>query len=210
MVHTLLKFQTKPRLESFQKEGLLYLNTREYFRELEKGNESRKEIGIGDQYEQTYKIENIQPAIIEFEYEDGSIEVTKSKSLHIITYDLLTSGHVFCMTGLSDNKTIEMLDKKLFSFGEYCCIIENPVEFLKRVQKLMETNGIEFEASLVEYCLMSEGNRKMTAFIKPNYLSFQSEFRIFTKTKEKEPIILKIGDISDISYIVETKKLNCF
>ena len=100
MIHTLFKFQTKERVQSLQKEGLLYLNTRTYFRDLEKDTRLRKEVGIGDKYEQTYKVENIQPGRIEIEYEDGSTEVIESENTHIITYDLETFGNIYCMTGL--------------------------------------------------------------------------------------------------------------
>ena len=99
-------------------------------------------------------------------------------------------------------------------------IITNPEEFFKRLIKKAKDDGIELHHGCVNYydeeddlqrlySLLSNGTKNV-AFHKRKQYAYQQEYRFVSPNPEKlDHIELKIGDISVISYSIETKKLLC-
>jgi hypothetical protein len=84
---------------------------------------------------------------------------------------------------------------------------------LTRLQEALQMRGQWFHGQLVEYYddLTFHGNfePKEAPFRKQRRFEYQQEFRvcIHTDTKGDDPLILQIGDLSDIAVRLDTKNL---
>ncbi|HQM85690.1 MAG TPA: hypothetical protein PLD55_13515 [bacterium] len=209
-VMLLLKIGQKEHIEAFQKEGLIYMNTFEYFREYEESSaECRKDVFEGCS-------ELFQPNM-------GTLEINGKEIKDIsgpmkITYDNSEKNNVFCMYAakydknakysLEDLNNIIKMNPQNYEFGNYCLILQNADEFLRRLHKSCNEKCLNFKHRLVEYVDTNKHHGEYGFFRKPLEYSYQSEFRIVIENHTGEPYKLFIGDISDISIILETTKYN--
>lgn len=208
-----VKFQKSCIIKKTQ-QGSIYMNSLQQFRKLYKdsGDET-----IGDPYEGKLYIYNADCFIPDKGYNE-----------HLSNYALQTKNEndfVYCLFNINIDKY------NFFQFGneikdklpkEYdkALIITNPEEFFKRLIKKAKDDGIELHHGCVNYydeeddlqrlySLLSNGTKNV-AFHKRKQYAYQQEYRFVSPNPEKlDHIELKIGDISGISYAIETKKLLC-
>ena len=87
-------------------------------------------------------------------------------------------------------------------------------EFIDRIVKHVKTTEYTLKAGLVEYYDRDSfnGNFRLdeAPFRKSNFFSYQKEYRISvdTNTNGDNPLILEIGDISDISGKMDSSSIN--
>lgn len=214
-IYMLLKFGKKKHLEMLQ-QGKMFFGTRKFYNEIaEKGNEN-----IGDMYEGVFPNKNCDIQLIDNE---------SKKLLARIAGTLIQSDEsvdripFFSCTYISDenideNKKIIYDDafKECFmgeEGWEYVLAINGQI-LLERIRMTLE--GINVVAKQMKYSdyeyLAIERNEEIENNIKNVLLwkdikySFQKEFRIILENKEFGEFtngIIEIGDISDISYLVE-------
>ena len=138
-------------------------------------------------------------------------------------YPAIDNLHVFCMTGLRSGEdaedpweTIEQIKRQveesrstLDGFGKHAVILLDSEEFLRRVAKATEREGIRqwccgpvqyYDAYPVSVTIQSSPTFK-PVFLKRRRYALEREFRLAfnTHTEGDDPLCLDIGDISDIS-----------
>ena len=105
------------------------------------------------------------------------------------------------------------------SFGNTALLILDKDEFLSRIRKAAQKAGYELYEGFVRYYDETQDSLNLImslltgmqniAFWKRKKYYYQQEFRLLVHAQncEKEHIELNIGDIRDISKVLETSKL---
>ena len=202
----LIKFGAKKHMLDLFENGNLYLNTLDYFKNLEeKGNRADKlETAIAnkvfkekDNYTLTIKLKEE----IKFKIVDANL--TQYQEFQ---------GNLFCLYSiklddiLNNNYKIDarVLEDENYS---YSVLITNVSEFLSRVAKELEKREINFSWKLIKYYNPNKDNKNLTVFNKSNEFDFQKEFRIVVKNLKKKELILNIGNLKDIATLNRTEIL---
>ncbi len=208
--HSLIKFQTKERIEQIQR-GHLYLKSCKWYRDYELQN---GDCVIGDAFEAMLHAHEAELIITDtdqrFVIKDGLINTACS------------NGYTFCMFSI-DSKRLDSFQfspeqkQEFKNFGDTALLILNSNEFLHRVNKAIIEHGFlmncgfisYFDESIdtVEYIINVSTNLRNIAFWKRKKYSYQQEFRILIYSDTmltEDHIEIDIGDISDISVILDT------
>lgn len=207
----LIKFQSEDRIKCFR-EGHLYAKTLGYYRKLE---EETGDEEIGDGYEAMI---HVNEAIIRIP-ETGEEQVLNDELIKTSHSD----DHVFCMFGIYPQlETFAFSEKqkeKMLSFGDTALIILDSDEFINRVIKTAERNGLKAYFNGVKYYDPSYDSANMivdlmkgmwnVAFWKRKSYTYQQEARfVFVSDKPGEDhVILDIGDITDITEVVPARQV---
>jgi hypothetical protein len=99
------------------------------------------------------------------------------------------------------------VDERNTRFGDTGLLISDPKEFLTRIIKSVR-GKFQFEYKPVYYYPDNHDFNNLTAFNKPEYFSYQREFRLLLNFQSTEPLIIRIGSLEDISVKIESVKLN--
>lgn len=105
------------------------------------------------------------------------------------------------------------MDDKVLNLGGYAVVIVDAPEFKKRILKMANECKISIKDCLVDYVDFKNQSKVIDVnnrgFVKDVFYSFQNEYRfVFYEPSQEETKIFKIDDISDISFIIEAKKIN--
>ncbi|NCU18523.1 hypothetical protein [Pallidibacillus pasinlerensis] len=224
-----IKFAREEKyLEDLQK-GNLYMNNGRYFIEREKQDGEK---GIGDKYEMSAVINNVNLKFYNSETNEFLFEGEAERIA--FNYNHVLTKPIFCITHISAdslkiikehensvdcqfNFSSEDIEQIVKEFGEYALLI-NPRAFQERVENTLKDMGITYLAGKIVYEDFNinsskrleeyQKNHPAIFFKKDKSFEHQKEYRIvLTGIDSNEPYILKIGDISDISYLMLTKDL---
>ena len=183
----ILRFMPQKRVDSFLS-GELYLNTLEYFAELE-GDSVRSDNHEGALY--AWQLTQIEMAD-----DNGNflnipfINPVSSRTLQASGVNLLS------MYAVTETRGFRV-DERNFGFGDSVVVILNPVEFFARVQRAAKKLVRKFGWKLTEYVDRSyEG--PIGIFRKLSDLKYQQEMRLAVSGGDNKPLKLSIGDIRDI------------
>lgn len=207
----LIKFQSKERIEGFQK-GLVYANRLSYYRELEQTTGDNE---IGDAYEAML---HINEAYIQIPDTGETV-----KAIDKLISTAHSNDYIFCMFGVYpkvDGFAFSKEQKqKLLSFGNTALIIKDSAEFIKRVKEAAQEQGYKCKFEAVQYCDSSYDNVNQLisitrdladiAFWKRAFYKYQQEvrFSFFDGDMSRDHLEIEIGDISDISEILPSAKV---
>lgn len=112
--------------------------------------------------------------------------------------------HLYCLYAIPNIMNHDFkINSKMLKFGKSALIITKPLEFLERISRELNSS---FDMDYVNYydkAKMKDGQYNI--FQKPDIFEYQNEFRIATNLFEGSSVF--IGDISDISILVESKAL---
>lgn len=208
----LIKFTSLKFAESFR-EGTIYMNTMDYFRRIEGDKDTR-----GDFLEGTHsiiskeKLEDIAPRL--GMYFSENIKNAMVGGVSLISEEL-KYYNIFSMYKLNcDFATgyIEPIDSRINNFGDTFVLITDFKEFKRRIVmelKKGKYNTLGFAGEEVKYYRPDDNSQNLGPFRKINSYSWQNEYRLIAEPLEYKlkPLILNIGDLSDITIIGSTKKL---
>ncbi len=198
--------------------GKIYLNPLEYYRGIEKvisGNfddTENKNIAINDYLEGS--VASVNPKDLERFGLDWDDEIKNALvgNVHLLSDDF-KHLKVFClytfifdiekMIAIKPSQRINLFENK------YAVIINDTEEFIKRIVNCLKNNNgygkiMAFKGEFVRYYENDEKTKLLSVFNKTNDFEWEHEFRFIfpEKALNLEPIILQIGDISDITTVV--------
>ncbi|MEJ8802618.1 hypothetical protein [Pontibacter sp. H249] len=199
-VCSLIKFGERAHMESFYKQGIMFMNNLSAFRKIEDG-ELR-----GDKHEALYEQKEISN--IRISLGDSMIGIA-DRGFFNLWHDN-PKGNIFSMYALETSENLEdiMIDNSCKKFGDTCVFILDIIEFINRVDKAAKRNGYDLIYSPVEYIDLKKFHGKWSVFKKPIQYSYQSEFRFLIRREEPEPLLLNIGSLEDIAAIAESSKID--
>ncbi|WP_146762368.1 hypothetical protein [Paenibacillus contaminans] len=205
------------------------MNNGNFFKELEKKTGIP---GVGDKYELAQIFNQVSLRFTNPETDETFlVDDAQMVSFNINAHMLMP---IFCITQVDstslsivkeNDDSVECklnfgdqdIEQIIKDFGEHALLI-NPGEFTKRVDKAVEKQGIQTYKGKVNYedysvnskeRLIAQHNHDPNFFFyKRNEFAHQREYRIVLANKKSDvPYVLDIGDMSDISYLIETRKL---
>jgi hypothetical protein len=202
-----LKFGRKEHIEAFQKKGQIYMNSLSYFRQLPEENL------IGDKYEGIRYLKPLRDTIFTTQNLKKNLSF-KSRGIFYAHPTDKIEGNIFCLYG-GHEALLEknFIDKKnygelnvgdAFSETEYLALINNPREFIKRLEIYFTSAGLEFDYRPVQYIDFDNYEGNLNQFSKRKRYENQNEFRIFVRGDIDRSLYFDIGDLSDICHIALT------
>ena len=207
----LLKFGKKEHMEAFYNEGLLYMNTFDYFINLEDNGDGR-----ADKYEATtlyYAGDGVDD--IKLTLGSGDDKITLSReggtlSIAMIT-DQPTYSHLYSMTAIDTKWALEndlLLDERNFADGkDYVVIIHDCNKFIERLTNKLNENKGNSKLSFIEYIDEHNYSGQMGCFRKFDKFSYQNEWRCAVlQNGIKEPITITLGSLADIAFTPRNKR----
>lgn len=208
----LIKIKSTEIIKDLQKNGTIYMNKLGYYRDFEKkyGNTV-----IGDSDEGKIHVHSANITITE----TGETHQLNDTAIDCSVNDCFAYCMFFINPNNGDFLFSEQQKQELLSFGESALIVWNQPEFIKRIVNCARDLNLELFHKSVRYyssnidcanlwiSLMDEIHN--IAFWKRDLYNYQQEYRFLIKSDEikKDHYILNIGDISDISEIIDTEKL---
>ena len=202
--------------------GKIFANTLATFKRLEGSDDS----GRADRHEGT--IAWLQPG--QGRLEINGMDITDDLAGPMqLQKNWLNHLHIFCLHAVHSgslnmanvsNENIEELRQQFLipdecrALGERSVVVDNVPEFIKRMETAAQVNSCKMARGLVSYYLPDSfhGNFRdvESIFRKQDQHRYQKEFRfvIDTGLASDTPLILEIGDISDITRRFEFAELN--
>lgn len=201
-VLALFKFGYRDHIDLFVREGHIYMNSLNYFKNLE-GDMLR-----ADKHECASYSEQADGAKLSMKENGKWLEIGTISGPIVSSDDSDLITNVFCMYALRGSASKSLVDERNLNFGDTYAILTDGDEFLRRVHAAAEKENIVLKQDLVEYVDKATYNGPMGFFRKFSTFAYQSEFRFAVVTGSDAPFSLKIGDISDISMTGPLAELN--
>lgn len=225
-----MKVAPLERLQQMQS-GLLYMNSIDYFSSL-KGEEGTKV--RSDELESIYAqfqtgvVHNNRRVEITLSHPSiGDFNLPKGTAVSM-GVPSPQNTFIFCMTCICEDSHGNIrhlignkyhVDRRMKKFGSHTLIINQPAKFferysdaINRIDGYFVNSYMDGGCGVVDYKNLSKHKGKIGLFIKDKKYDWQREYRFVLGAKESllntsGALELDIGDISDISSIVETKRL---
>ncbi len=195
----LLKFGQREHLQAFRETGLLYMNSQRYFAERGLASDAVR----ADRFEGSDRI--IQPWDIKrmtFSQKDGPpLEILPPQFVGpvLISFGGDHAWNIFCMFALTYPFPSTLIDERNFAFGDSFIMVLNTQAFIDRTRKAAVAAGFGWKCGPVEYLDYEKHSGETGPFRKPQEFAFQKEFRIAVRPGSRDPILLKVGDLTDIT-----------
>ena len=209
-VRMFIRWGSLNRLEPFVKEGLLFMNTLEYFRGIESDDPAQRgdvDEGLTARYDPSRVVLEMSGQAV-----DGlnaPIDLRMNNQKHT---------NIFCLTAITDQDIIDAggkfrLSEKFREFGDAAAVISgvNITAFKKRLKEHCEKNreiiipnGSSVIARHIEYLDPATHHGEVGVFRKFNEYSWQQEWRVAinqSKAPSKPYDGVRLGDLSDIAKI---------
>ena len=198
------KIGKEEHLKQLQKEGVVYCNTLKYFTEIEDGKVR------GDKHENAFEFDTYDNP--EFLIKLADKPDSEFKKLNVTWAQMVKSnpnpfGNLYClycvdMTDAIDEGEISV-DEKNGDFGTHALIFLNTDKFEEILFAELSLKKLNFHYGHVEYIDLKKHKGRKTLFQKDISYSYQNEFRIFIDNPTLEPLILKLGDLTEITTICD-------
>ncbi len=198
----LIKIGAEENIDRLQQKGLIFSKTIKYFRDNEiEQFKLRKDEREGAQ--KSLRINDLSTSI-----RGKELPLIFLKPRLNIFDPNLDLCHIYCLymasPKLADGEPF--IDNRNIAFGDFSLIITDPFAFIQRIE-----DSIRDKYSLmynpVTYYSDNEDYNNLTVFDKPEYFSYQREFRLFFDYKNANDLQFEIGSIEDISLKIESKQL---
>ncbi len=175
------------------------MNTLPYFREIE-------DIGLrGDPFDSVDEIQRGTKGHIVIADTEKKIQVTNFELR--IGPDEPEKMNLYCMYALRAKRESYPIHEKNFEFGSHALIIYNAQVFMDKIRVVLKKKNTKGVSNLVEY-LGDNHTGDVGPFKKLKRFAFQSEWRLVCNNGNGNPRKLIIGQINDISHIVEAQNIN--
>jgi hypothetical protein len=191
----LLKLGQQMHMEQFRK-GLLYMNPLKYFRNLE------SDPARADRYEGATHIFQPKDVIITLSAPGFGDIVIDSKDLAAATTMSRNSElccNLYCLHAITAPVNGTLFPSEHEWFGDSMVLVLNTQEFLNRVVAAAKTRSLSGKCKLVEYFDDEAYTGKLDRFRKSKRFAHQREYRIAIDSPGDDPLVLDIGDITDIT-----------
>lgn len=200
--YVFVKFGEPEHMNRFVEDGEMYMNSFNFFREVE-GDENRH-----DRHEGVDQVHQALSGILKVkdpctgEYREVA---TITKATLLETPAAIDIMNMFCMYGVeaseSEKTSLAKLDARVYDgFGGSMVIITDPSKFIERVKESAESRGLLVKFGKVHYVDFSIYHGKAGPFVKSDTYSYQNELRFVAYGGEpRMPLKLMLGDLSDIT-----------
>lgn len=200
----LLKFGTKEHLEALYEEGLLYLNTFAYFKELDYSGDGRADIYEGvTEYYSGEGFDKLNLTIF-FEGEGHTLSRANGTLGVSFTDRPPEFSHLYSMTSIDINWALEhntLIDERNFAKNkDYVVIVYDTVKFLDKLTNYLVINEYTSRRDFIEYIDENSYSGEIGCFRKFSSYSYQNEWRLTLKCHNiLNPIKITLGSLEGIA-----------
>ena len=207
--NVMVKMQRYEYMRRFLLYGEMYMNTLKTFAKMDECD------GIGDKFENSISYMNYKPIHAIFKLSNGNELKLHPTLIKIREFVDTNIGNIYSMALVDCNfqridnqlKFSILNPERINSIGndyDSIVVISNPTEFISRCEKTIQSMGYKLYYDSVEYFSDKEFNKKIeiTPFMKRDKYKSQNEFRLFVDFNSNEPQMIKIGNISDIAFLI--------
>jgi hypothetical protein len=211
----LLKFsKSLEHLTALRDHGLVYMNTLEYFRQLEEKHGSEDDDQIGDKFEGSSRI--WQPEQTELTFDFIGFQRLKVKAPDLAGVVTLhphnfSAFNVFCTTSVELSAiagNIQISEEKC-KLGKWVLLL-NPKPFSDRLEAATKAANYRLHSNFVDYRDYAVHSGPTGPFLKSNKFKHQDEFRFIVDRDIMtcEPFKLVVGSLKGHSQILPTEQVN--
>lgn len=199
---TMCKIGEHQHVVQLQRNGIVFMNTLKYFWEIEDG-------GLrGDKLDGVNHMANGLHA--EVRTPDGKLIPADITSWTLQARPAEPEKiNLFCMYAIHSEIDAPSIDPRATKFGESSLVMTQPNEFMSRLAAAARELGRSFDANLVNY-VPNHYVGDVGLFSKTDHFAYQSEWRFAMFHGSGNPITLELGDLSDISMLIESRELPDF
>lgn len=205
-IQRMIKFGRADHLAALLNHGEVYLNTVGWFRQADGNTERYDSLECASEIHQVtwIKLQDEEGNVFEFSRPEDSQHTPKHgrlRSAHVLTHSEEIKGNIFSCTGIEvgEGSKFKKLDPRFGQFGDAAILIENPNQFLNRMELALSSLGLEYLLSPVTYYNPNRFVGPLGPFMKKNLHSYQHEVRIWVKSDVDKPIKLHVGSLRDIA-----------
>ncbi|MGK0271951.1 MAG: hypothetical protein ACI88H_002617 [Cocleimonas sp.] len=211
----LIKFMDEQYVDSFLKEGLLFMNNIDFFKRYEDSVVALR-CDVHEGLAATYKHDEVTITLGDHKIEGAVGKVD-------LRYHHEGDTNIYSMTKISDGKILDagdvglLLSEKFSSFGNRAVLIggSNIVEFERRLQEAVANDENIYTpredgavAKQISYLNREQHHGRMDVFDKFEDYAWQHEWRIaFKQSNSSGAYPLKIGSLEDIALVFVTDSL---
>jgi hypothetical protein len=199
----LIKFGSHSNMEDLYQNGIVFMNTVEYFRHFK--DEKIK----GDELEGlSYILRNTHAEI--FHQETRILYGDKANFFFRNEEDI---GNVYCLTALWQENLSALInnefevDLNLAKMGNSFVLIHYPKLFMAKLFNELNKLDLEFKVHAVKYLDVNTTEGEYGVFAKPLEYAYQMEVRVFVKTEGIKPLPISIGSLHEIATIHPIEEL---
>jgi hypothetical protein len=166
---------------------------------------------VGDQNEGAEWIDNSEVKSIRAEYPGNkiynftAIPNSISKITQYNYYFLSFSLYTVYKSAFNESGIFKVDSKIKNSKYDTAIVIEDPFEFLKRIEEKLKLEKINYEMDSVNYKNLNIGKIDLTPFDKKTEHSHQNEFRIIIKNLNNSTRTINIGSIEKLCKVVASE-----
>lgn len=209
----LIKFMDEEYVDKFINEGLLYMNTADYFKKYESKDPALR----GDIHEGL--TESLLPEEIIMTV-NGRVITQATQKIDMCPLDL-DQVNIYCMAIINHEEIVAAgengltLSKDFEKFGNKAVVIFNRdiIRFINLIKNAIEANSSlcatdeeNILANTVSYVSRQEHHSKLNIFNKFKEYEWQREWRVAVKNVHKSGVLeLKIGNLSGMAQVLDTK-----
>lgn len=196
----LVKILQEKYLEDFL-DGKIFLNTIEYFKQLESDEHLRSDLhegmesvtkfeSISIQHPETQEWLEIKGAISPMFFNTQRFDYWKLLCLHMVT-----------------NKQTYVYSNKNDLFGDVAVFIADLPAFIDRLKQAANALDVTLHHAPVEYVSKDKHDGEMGPFRKFDTYQHQSEFRFLFEHNDSKSMTLNVGDIRDICFVARVSEI---
>lgn len=205
-----IKFGSEKNIKSLYENGLVYLNTFEYFQNIEDN-------GVrGDKFEGTINIKNYK------NIEKLKLEITDTKTgdkmdikpskLQLRHFDPYPKGNLYSLYCIKQSDFLNTdeftIDSKVKAFGSHALFIKSTKKFIDKLTAEIKKLNMPYMAKQVEYYDDENTNGQISLFEKVQGYKYQSEYRVVVQNNNQKPLKISIGSLKEYSEMFALNSLD--
>ena len=211
-VELIIKLGSHEHMTSLFEDGVIYMNTLEFYRILEADDERR------DVNEGAERVRNMLGGVIQRKNPETGESEEIAQLTHTRIRELnsnLQNLNAYCVYYLKLEIPVMSLgavisERTKLGFGDYAVLVTDAAEFVTRIKQAAIKKGYKHFRGLVKYADFSQEDVEVGPFVKDQAFAHQNELRVAVYTGEKNgsAIELEIGSLKDIAVMVPAEALD--
>ena len=207
-VQILLKFGEKSHIQSLLEKGEIFLNTLSYFKQAIPH-------GRYDITEGRVELKHLNSPFLELKLnEDDDWKKLTILKAHLNKYLNTSRIKSYSLFFISKHETLHKPPFKLTpaikTMGEYFLLINNPNEFINRMERKLSELRLNYEHGAVQYYDRHSDQNELGYFYKSNEFEYQKEYRFIVESEVPGPLLIEIGPLTEIAEVMDSRKCNGF
>jgi len=119
---------------------------------------------------------------------------------------------VFCMLAIGDQVVekhlrsgLPLVNRRSTEFGEAALVVRDLPRFFDRLERALRAERLSARGAFIEYVDITTHNGDLGPLRKDARFGHQQEWRLVVSNPPSDPLVLLLGDLTDITSIVDSR-----